>query len=96
MTLLWLWEGQIARGKLTIIKGEPGMGTSQITAFIGLVISKGGKWSVDGGTAPKGSVVMINDEDDTADIIRPRIEALIMKCHQIIVELFEFFSEFHL
>ena len=79
----WLWEGQIARGKLTIITGEPGLGKSQITAFIASVVSKGGKWPVDGGPAPKGSVVMINAEDDPADTIRPRLEALEANLNQI-------------
>ena len=79
----WLWEGQIARGKLTIITGEPGLGKSQITVFIASVVSKGGKWPVDGGPAPKGSVVMINAEDDPADTIRPRLEALEANLNQI-------------
>jgi predicted ATP-dependent serine protease len=33
----WLWPGRIARGKLTIIAGNPGLGKSQITASIAAV-----------------------------------------------------------
>ena len=28
----WLWPGRIARGKVTVIAGHPGLGKSQVTA----------------------------------------------------------------
>jgi hypothetical protein len=43
----WLWPGRIARGKLTIIAGNPGLGKSQITASIAAVATTGdaGPWT---------------------------------------------------
>jgi putative DNA primase/helicase len=47
----WLWAGRIARGKLTLIAGDPGMGKSQIALDIVARISKGAR-SPDGNTTP--------------------------------------------
>src|SRR4051794_28634333 len=30
----WVWPGRIARGKLTLIAGEPGLGKSQVTCEV--------------------------------------------------------------
>lgn len=30
----WLWQGRIARGKLTILAGDPGLGKSQLTRHL--------------------------------------------------------------
>jgi hypothetical protein len=39
----WLWYRRIALGKLTVIAGNPGLGKSQITAFLAAMVSTGGK-----------------------------------------------------
>ena len=72
----WLWDKQIAKGRITIISGDPGLGKSQITAYMASVVSNGGEWPIEKGTAPLGSVILLNAEDDPADTIRPRLEAL--------------------
>ena len=71
----WLWPGRIARGKLTIIAGDPGLGKSQITASIAAIVSTGGLWPVDRDYCPVGGVLFMSAEDDPADTIRPRLEA---------------------
>ncbi|HXI43536.1 MAG TPA: AAA family ATPase [Bryobacteraceae bacterium] len=71
----WLWPGRIARGKLTIIAGNPGLGKSQITASIAAVVTKGGRWPVDGERCEPGTVLFLSAEDDPADTLRPRLEA---------------------
>ncbi len=71
----WLWPGRIARGKLTIIAGNPGLGKSQITASIAAVVTKGGRWPVDGEQCRSGVVLFLSAEDDPADTLRPRLEA---------------------
>ena len=38
----WLWPDRIARGKVNIIAGNPGLGKSQITASIAAVVTTGG------------------------------------------------------
>lgn len=71
----WLWPGRIARGKLTIIAGDPGLGKSQITASIAAVVTQGGRWPVDRDQCEPGDVLFLTAEDDPADTLRPRLEA---------------------
>jgi hypothetical protein len=71
----WLWPGRIARGKLTIIAGNPGLGKSQITASIAAVITTGGRWPVDRQHCDPGHVLFLTAEDDPADTLRPRLDA---------------------
>ena len=72
----WLWPKQIAKGKLTILTGDPGLGKSQISNFIAATVSRGGKWPIDGSSAEKGSVILLNAEDDPGDTIKPRLQAV--------------------
>jgi len=71
----WLWPGRIARGKLTIIAGNPGLGKSQITANIAAVVTTGGRWPVDRHQCNLGDTLFLSAEDDPADTLRPRLEA---------------------
>lgn len=70
----WLWEGRLARGKVTIISGDPGFGKSQLATDMAAVISRGARWP-DRGRAAKGSVILLSAEDDLSDTVRPRLEA---------------------
>jgi KaiC/GvpD/RAD55 family RecA-like ATPase len=71
----WLWPGRIARGKTTIIAGNPGLGKSQITASIAAVVTTRGRWPVDRQQSRLGDVLFLTAEDDPADTLRPRLEA---------------------
>jgi putative DNA primase/helicase len=71
----WLWPGRIARGKTTIVAGNPGLGKSQITASIAAVVTTGGRWPVDRTQCGLGDVLFLTAEDDPADTLRPRLEA---------------------
>ena len=71
----WLWQGRIARGKVSIIAGNPGLGKSQLAASIAAVVTTGGVWPVDHQQCEAGNVVFLNGEDDPADTLRPRLEA---------------------
>ena len=71
----WIWYGRIALGKVTVIAGHPGLGKSQLTAFLAAMVTTGGAWPNADGFAPLGSVIMLSCEDDIADTIRPRLEA---------------------
>jgi putative DNA primase/helicase len=79
----WLWPGRIARGKLTIIAGNPNLGKSQITASIAAVVTTGGTWPVDRGPCKHGDVVFLTAEDDPADTLRPRLEAVEADLHRV-------------
>lgn len=71
----WLWPQRLAIGKLSMIAGQPGLGKSQLTAFLAAVVSTGGNWPCAEGAAERGDVLMLSAEDDLADTIRPRLEA---------------------
>jgi putative DNA primase/helicase len=71
----WLWPGRIARGKVSIIAGNPGLGKSQLASSIGAIVTTGGIWPVDQQKCDVGNVVFLNAEDDPADTLRPRLEA---------------------
>ena len=71
----WLWPRRIARGKITIIAGHPGLGKSQVSVAITAVMTAIARWPVDGTPCAIGSVAMLSAEDDVADTIRPRLEA---------------------
>lgn len=71
----WLWRGRIARGKVSMIAGHPGLGKSQITSSFAAIVTIGGQWPVDRTPCERGSVLFLSAEDDPADTIRPRLEA---------------------
>ena len=79
----WLWKGFIAKGKVIIIAGEPGLGKSQITASLATVVSQGLKWPVTGEECPQGSVILLSADDHAADTIRPRLDAAKANCRQV-------------
>jgi putative DNA primase/helicase len=70
----WLWHMWLARGKLQIIAGQPGVGKSTIAIKMGAVVSSGDPWP-DGTRAKQGNVVIWSGEDDIADTLVPRLEA---------------------
>jgi putative DNA primase/helicase len=71
----WLWPGRIARGKVTIMAGNPGLGKSQITASLAAIVTTGGIWPVDNIPCQIGSVIFLSAEDDPGDTIGPRLNA---------------------
>jgi putative DNA primase/helicase len=70
----WLWPNRLARGKLTLLAGEPGIGKSQAVIDIIARLSNGDAWP-DGGGAPIGSSIILSAEDSANDTLRPRLEA---------------------
>lgn len=80
----WLWPGCIARGKVTLLVGNPGLGKSQASLDIAAIVTSGGQWPVEGTRADVGSVIILSAEDDPEDTIRPRLEAAgadLDRCH---------------
>lgn len=69
------WNGRLPTGYVTLLHGASGKGKSLMTCKIAAAFSKG--TSIDGisSPVPKGKVLMINHEDDTAADIVPRLEA---------------------
>jgi AAA domain len=72
----WLWPDRIPQGKLVIIGGDPGLGKSQLTMDVVARITTGKPWPDGNGLAALGNALVLNAEDDAADTIRPRIDAM--------------------
>jgi putative DNA primase/helicase len=73
--LTWIWPGRIPEGKLVLLGGPPGLGKSQLTAFIAATISNGGAWPCDEGSTAPGNVIIMSAEDGIQDTIIPRLIA---------------------
>src|SRR5687768_13002837 len=71
----WLWEPYLARGKLSVIDGDPGTGKSFVTIDLAARISSGAGFP--GGAPPvqPESVLLLSAEDDARDTICPRLIA---------------------
>jgi AAA domain len=73
--LEWIWPGRIARGKVALLGGPPGLGKSQVTANVAAIVSIGGHWPCAEGRSPQGDVIILSAEDGIADTIVPRLIA---------------------
>jgi putative DNA primase/helicase len=71
----WLWPNRMARGKVSMLAGNPGLGKSQVTVSMAAVVSNGFTWPVDRTPCERGNVIFLSAEDDAEDTIRPRLEA---------------------
>lgn len=71
----WLWPSRLARGKLTILAGHPGLGKSYVACDIAARTSVGGTWP-DGERAPLGRSVIFTAEDALNDTVLPRLKRL--------------------
>lgn len=71
----WLWPGRLARGKYTLVAGDPGLGKSTLALDVAARLSRGSEWP-DGGLATVGRTLILTAEDGLADTIRPRLDKL--------------------
>lgn len=71
----WLWPLRLARGKVTILSGDPGMGKSQIALDTAARITTGDCWADSGERSPVGNVVIFSAEDALDDTVVPRLGA---------------------
>ncbi len=70
----WLSRGRFARGKLTMVDGDPGLGKSTVMTDWAARITRGLPLP-DGEPGPPRGVVILSAEDGIADTLRPRAEA---------------------
>lgn len=70
----WIWEGVLAKGKITTIAGDPGVGKGVLTTFMASHISNGRDWKA-GQPCRKGTVAFLAQEDSKADTVVPRLMA---------------------
>ena len=71
----WLWDGKIAKGKVTMIAGDPGLGKSQVSLYLAAIVSTGGSFP-GGYKCEQGSVLLFSAEDGAEDTINPRLQAV--------------------
>lgn len=69
----WLWYGRIPIGKLTMLDGNPGLGKSMLTVDIAARVSTGAPFYGSEDKREPGAVLIITNEDDLGDTIRPRL-----------------------
>ena len=78
----WIWPFHLARGKITLIEGDPGKGKGLITMDLAARLSRGGAMP-DGLLAPRSRVLFLTGEDDMADTEVPRLVAAGADLNQI-------------
>lgn len=80
----WIWPGRFARGKYTLVAGEPGFGKTSLALDTTARISRGVAFP-DGAMAPRGKSLILTAEDGLADTLRPRLDAAGADTSQIFV-----------
>jgi AAA domain len=70
----WLWPSWLARGKVALMDGDPGLGKSAATLDLAARISAGMVFP-DGAECEPAGVVLLSAEDGLRDTIRPRLDA---------------------
>jgi hypothetical protein len=70
----WRSFGRLARGKITVLDGDPGLGKSTLLTDWAARMSRGDALP-DGDPHPERGIVLLSAEDDPGDTIRPRFEA---------------------
>jgi hypothetical protein len=69
----WLWPGYVPLGKVTLLDGDPGLGKSTMTLDLAARGSRGDK-SPSGDPLEQFSTLILTNEDDPGDTIRPRLD----------------------
>ncbi|MBF0436642.1 MAG: AAA family ATPase [Magnetococcales bacterium] len=84
-SIQWLWPGRIAKRKLTLEAGDPGLGKSQISLDHAAIVSTGGQWHDGAPCTRAGNVIIISVEDDPGDTIKPRLLACGADMHRVFI-----------
>jgi putative DNA primase/helicase len=71
----WLWRERFPHRRLSVLTGPPGLGKSQITAFLAATVTADKPWPDGSPCLVSGPVVILSAEDDTADTVVPRLIA---------------------
>ncbi|HTU18767.1 MAG TPA: AAA family ATPase [Gemmataceae bacterium] len=72
----WLWPGRLARGKLAMLDGDPGLGKSLVTLDLCARLSRGQPFPDGPARSGPAASLVLNGEDSAEDTIRPRLQAL--------------------
>lgn len=69
----FLWYPRIARGKVTLVAGDPGLGKSLLTMALTAAVTQGHGLPDTSGPIANGSVLLASFEDDPDDGVVPRL-----------------------
>jgi putative DNA primase/helicase len=72
----WLWDKWLPLGKMVLLAGAPGTGKSTLAFSMAATASRGGKWADGTQCAKPVHILLWSSEDDAADTIRPRLQAM--------------------
>jgi putative DNA primase/helicase len=78
----WLWDPFIARGNLTMLDGDPGLGKSHVTLAIATALSNGELLPAQS-MAARGTTLLVSCEDSLGCSIKPRLIAMGANCDYI-------------
>jgi len=74
--ITWLVDNMFPLGSMSLLVGEPGLGKTFVSLSLAAAVTRGRPWPTSAHAAvPSGSVVMLSDEDETAEAILPRFLA---------------------
>lgn len=71
----WLWPGRIAKGKITVFCGNPGIGKGLVSCDLTAAVTRERKFPDAPNENQPMDVLMLFCEDGEADTVRPRLEA---------------------
>lgn len=71
----WLWEPYLARGKLAVLDGDPGVGKSFLALDLAARLSRGGPLPDGTSLGRPCATLFLGGEDDVARTLRPRAAA---------------------
>ena len=71
----WIWPGRLARGKITVLEGDPGTGKTTLALSLAAAISQGDPLPGETLGRRARDVLVFSGEDDIGDTLRPRLEA---------------------
>ncbi|MBX3709425.1 MAG: AAA family ATPase [Gammaproteobacteria bacterium] len=80
----WLWEKRFAKGKISFISGDAGVGKSQVTANMAATITQGNDWP-DKTKCNSGKVIFLSAEDNAEDTLVPRLIAAGADLQKIVI-----------
>ena len=71
----WRWPQRIPTGMVTVVAGYQKTGKSLVACDIAATITRGGSFPAGEGTAKRGHVIIVNNEDDPRQMLGPRLAA---------------------
>ena len=79
----WRWPQRIPTGMVTVLAGYQKTGKSLVACNFAATITRGRRFPAGEGSAKRGHVIIINNEDDPRQMLGPRLAAAGADLHRI-------------